>query len=236
MNNNCKSILLNTTSAAEFIPQLIGKSSSATSNFLSLYSWLKRELKTKLLSSLCQELDRIIAQWMHNIVQVVRDGIFLVQIAPALSSSTNIWFLLQSEGCNTDWGASRPGHPMQGSSSLTSGRDRDGLIPSLQPKPHCSSAVLINTSQMWWNWPNTDCREGDISTAGTRWGPRGYACMFVWAVNAHLAWILGIYLPFLLGNNTQHGESCRWFVPQCSGTCPGVSSNPILPQSSFSPP
>lgn len=161
MNNNCKSILLNTTSAAEFIPQLIGKSLSATSNFLSLYSWLKRELKTKLLSSLCQELDRIIAQWMHNIVQVVRDGIFLVEIASALSSSTNIWFLLQSEGCNTDWGASKPGHPMHGSSFLTSGRDRDGLIPSLQPKPHCLSAVLINMSQMWWNWPNIDCRKGD---------------------------------------------------------------------------
>lgn len=40
----------------------------------------------------------------------------------------------------------------------------------------------------------------------------------------------GIYLPFLLGNNTQPGESCRWFVLQCSGTCKGVTSNPILPQ------
>lgn len=161
MNNNCKSILLNTTSASEFIPQLIGKSSSATSNFLSLYFWLKRELKTKLLSTLCQELDRIIAQWMCNVVQVVRDGIFLVEIASAWSSSTIISFLLQSEDCNTDWGASKPGHPTHGSSSLTSGWDRDGFIPSLQPKPHCLSAVLINLSQMWWNWPNIYCRKGD---------------------------------------------------------------------------
>lgn len=68
-----------------------------------------------------------------------------------------------------------------------------------------------------------------ISTAGTRWELRGwgYACTFLWAIQCTVALFLGIYLPFLLGNNMQHGETCRWFVLQRSGTCKGVASNPI---------
>lgn len=138
---------------------------------------------------------------------MVRDGIFLVEIASALSSSTIISFLLQSEGCNTGWGASKAGHPTHGSSSLTSGRDRDGLIPSLQPNPRCLSAVLINTSQMWWNWPNIYCRKGDHEHSWNTMG-WGHACVFVWALKCTVTlFFIIIYLLFLLGNNTQQGET-----------------------------
>lgn len=92
MNNNCKLVLLKTTSASEFILQLIGKSSNAISDLfnVTLLAQRKGEFSTKLLGSVCQAPSRIIVQCMRDVFHPERDSIFLVEIASALSSSTNI--------------------------------------------------------------------------------------------------------------------------------------------------
>lgn len=76
--------------------------------------------------------------------------------------------------------------PHTASHSLTSGLDRNALFPSLQPKPHCLNAVLININQMWWNWPNIYCKKGDYCThykhsCNVMWMHRLGLCMHVCA-------------------------------------------------------
>lgn len=64
----------------------------------TLLKW-KKEFKTKLLGSLCQEMNRIIARYTYNVFQLVRDGVFLGETGWALSLSANLGFVLQSGGC-----------------------------------------------------------------------------------------------------------------------------------------
>lgn len=129
---------------------------------LTLLKW-KKEFKTKLLGSLCQELNRIIARYTYNVFQLVRDGIFLVETGWALSLSANIGFVLQAGGWLRHAEGRTPSgaRPHVAPHPLTLGRDRNGPFPWLQPKPHCLSAVLININQMWRNRPNIYCGKGD---------------------------------------------------------------------------
>lgn len=118
MNNNCKSVLLNTTSASEFILQLTGKSSSAILDLfhVTLLAKEKKGIRDKIAQQRMSRTEQNNARCTYNIFQLVRDSIFLVEIASALSSSTNIWFLLQSGGCVATWSdeSLQPGHATYG--------------------------------------------------------------------------------------------------------------------------
>lgn len=152
MNNNFKSVLLNTTSASEFTLQLTGKSSSATSDLFNFTLLAKKKKGVQ---------DKIAWRCMSRTEQ--NNGTMHVQYfstsarrhipcGNCLSSVFKYKYLI----CCSQAGVLRHGEGRasgqtilhMASHSLTSGLDRNGLFPLLQPKPHCLSAVLININQM----------------------------------------------------------------------------------------
>ena len=179
MNNNCKLVLLKTTSASEVILQLIGKaenhsgwkrplrpsrSSNVTSNLfnVTLLAQRKGEFGRKSPGSACQELNTVIAGCMCDVFQPGRDSILLLEVASALTSSTNIWCSRQP--CSV---ATRTQGRLQqqavarsfSSPHLTAGQEWATSLTAT--KPQCLSTVLINITQMWWNWPSIYCKKGD---------------------------------------------------------------------------
>ena len=106
MNNNCKLVLLKTT-ASEFILQLPGKaqnhsgwkrplrpskSSNATSDlfYVTFLAQRKGKFGRKSPGSACQELNTVIAGCMCDVFQPGSDSILLLEVASALTLSTNI--------------------------------------------------------------------------------------------------------------------------------------------------
>jgi len=166
---------------------------------------------------------------MYNTFQPVRDGIFPVEIASALSSSTNIWFLLQSGGCvaTRREESLQPGPAAYGFAFPHLGTRQQPTLPLLATQTpllqcwvdrHDPNVTKLAQYFLQARWLRAQLEHDVDAQVGAR-----HVC------NCAATPPLCINLPFILGNSRQQCSAPRKRAGdvsfQCSGTCARVASS-----------